>query len=211
LTDTFCFMAFGRLTGKGSYSGGAFYAASSGSYRPSYAYWYNLLDNYLESRTAFLADVGTTNYGGGAMGVYLTADSVSDWRHAGYEGVSSAGYTDYVRPAGLSQYKNPAQIDGRAIGLQFITRAPNTFNAIAPMCPAYILSKLATGRYCYLGYPEGVRFINRTQYNPGDSFVLGDTGGDEWVVFPAHQIGPDPDYPDCDLWNEVGFAFRKNP
>ena len=208
LTDTFSFMAFGRLTGKGSYSGGPFYAASSGSYCPSYQYWYNSGGNYEMVRTQFLADLNGTY--GGSMAVRFIADGVTDWRHQGKEGSSSAGRTDYLRLAGLGPYSNPAQIQGRSVAVQFITRAPNTFNAIAPMCPAYVFSKLDTGRYSYLGYPEGIRIINRTQYNPGDSFILGDTGGEEWVVFPAHQIGPVPNYPSCDLWNEIGFAFRKN-
>ena len=208
--DVYMHMSFGRLAGKGSYTGGMFYAASCNSYDPNYWYWFNSNSAFKYNRTSFFArQTSATHYS--CMGVYFTADGVADWRHEGYEGNVNAGYASYLWPSGIPPYTNPAGSYTWALGQDFITRAPNTINAVAPMMPLYVMSLLASGRYCYLGYPEGIRLVNRSLYAGGESLVLGGSGGDEWVIFPAHQIGPDTYLPDCtNLYNQIGFAYKKS-
>jgi hypothetical protein len=209
-SDVCMHMSFGRLANKGSYTGGMFYAASCNAYCPNFRYWTWSTTTYRYSRTSFLARQNAeTHYS--SMGVYFTADGVADWRHEGYEGSVNAGYASYLWPSGIPPYTNPAGYNTYALGQDFITRAPNTINAVAPMMPVYIMSKLASGRYCYLGHPEGIRLVNRSLYATGESVVLGGSGGDEWLVFPAHQIGPDVTHPTvANLYNQIGFAYKKS-
>ncbi len=77
------------------------------------------------------------------------------------------------------------------------------------MMPNYILCKRATGRYCHIGYPEGLRCINCQPWNDGESFILGDSGGDEWVVFPSSLRTGDSHAPSATVYPKTGFAYKK--
>jgi hypothetical protein len=196
-------MAFGRLKKAGSYPGGLFYAATLDDYSPSSSYW---TDGYQSYRTRFLAP--TTAAVAGTGGVYLTADAVAAWRHIGRAGASVGGYGDYIARMCVTPYEDPDS-NTDYFGAIIFRRTPNTFNALCPMMPMYIMCKRASTRYSYLGYIEGLRIINCLPYDVGETFILGDTGGEEWHVFPAHQKGPDPDDPDCFLNPAAGFAVKK--
>jgi hypothetical protein len=90
-------------------------------------------------------------------------------------------------------------------------RTPNTVNALNVMMPNYTFCQNVSGRYFYCGYPEGMRLINRTGFNTGDSFVLGDSGGDEWVVFPYHTVNAVDPYQATwtNVYPEYGIAYKK--
>lgn len=218
-TDVYMHLAFGRLTNKGPYTGGMFYSASCASYQPSYNYWYRggTYSQYKDYRVAFLSRDGhpTTGYVGGTTAVYLTADSVAGWRHSALEGNQSGGYAGRLYPGGVIVYPFTGfqYTNEKSMSTMIVEAGPNDVNALSPMLPVSFMCALDSGRFCYLGHPEGIRILNRSLYAPGQSMILGGTGGEEWIVFPAHQVGPDPDYPgsgDYYLDNRAGFAFRKS-
>lgn len=208
--DEYQYMIFGRLKKTGVYTGGTFYAASIDGYSPSNAYW-SLSDggNFATTRTRLMSiPLSVTTSSSSAL--QLTLDGVSAWRHNGNCGQGTA-YANRLMPLGYSQYvTDPASqsYDQRYIGYIALRCTPNVFNAGYPMIPWHICVKNDASRWQYVGEVEGLRVINCTPFSAAETFVLGDTGGDTWMVFPAHRKSADPYSPTHVFWPESGFAIK---
>lgn len=191
-TDEYQFMIFGRLKKTGVYPGGAFYVTSCNAYNPSYGYWGTSNGKFGSYRVSLLTaplSASATVYSSAA--VQLTLDTVSAWRHNGYPGLGST-YSNCIIPLQYTQYTNtPLASDMRFLGWPALKATPNTFNAGYPMIPWHIVVKNAAARWQYIGEIEGLRVINCSAYDGGETFVLGDTGGDTWMVFPQHRKSAD--------------------
>lgn len=191
-TDEYQFMIFGRLKKTGVYPGGAFYVASCNGYHPSYSYWSTSGGKFAGNRTSLLTmslAASVTAYGSAA--VQLTLDGASEWRHNGYPGLGST-YASCIIPVQYTQYNDlTVSSDWRFIGWPALRATPNTLNAGCPMIPWHIVIKNAASRWQYVGEVEGLRVINCTPYAGGETFVLGATGGDTWMVFPQHRKSAD--------------------
>ena len=210
-TDEYQFMVFGRLKKTGVYPGGAFYVASCNSYDPSYSYWYTSGSNtFAPNRVSLLTAPLTTTSGYSTAAVQLTLDAVSAWRHNGYPGLGST-YSNCIIPLQYTQYLAVSTTsDKRFLGWPVLQATPNTLNAGCPMIPWHIVIKNAVSRWQYVGEVEGLRVINCTPYAGGETFVLGATGGDTWMVFPQHRKSADT-YPSglSTVYNfESGVAIK---
>jgi hypothetical protein len=205
-TGRYMYLSFGCMTKSGAYTGGQFYAASVNSYYPSIYFMYLSGTDRYEYRTQFFANVVSTY--NQAFGVYLNVESDAGWRHCGREDCATPDTSEhsfYVYLGGQAPYTKAGN-QWRANVNNFIyARGPNHFNGVAVLAPIYTFCKRANLRYAYLGYPEGVRCINITEYNPGDEIII---GSDTWTVLPAFAK-TDEDSGVDHLNAEVGFAFLK--
>ena len=184
----FQFMSFGLLYKQGTFTGGQFFSGSWNSYAP-YGDW--SLSWY--GPRYFTFNVGSS-YGTLSGGVYLDVDSVADWRCA------DAGATrEIIFPcvAGQSANKEYSQT---GLCSMFWSKAPNAYNAMSAMVPIYTLAKRSDNNYSLLGWPEGVRFLNVTNYSPGQEITY---GAETWKVFHADSGNFTP------LNMYCGFAFLK--
>jgi len=182
----FQFMSFGMLAKQGTYTGGQYFTGSMSSYQPSLDYtysWYAPL---------YFSALGTSNVQGA---VYIDADSVADWRVA-----QGASLPEIMFPCVSGQQANPTYSQ-RGLCSYFWSFAPNAYNAMAAMCPIYVLGKRSDDNYSLLGWPEGVRFLNCTNYDPAEEISYGD---ETWMVFHADSQEDDP------LNMYCGFAFLKD-
>ena len=186
----FQFMSFGMLVKDGVYTGGQYFTATLGSRSPGYDYMpaagygprYFCNYNYWAS----------TQYEiNGA--VRITADEVTSWRNAG----NGLNNDQIVFPC-PNEY-SPNSISG--IAEFFYSKSPSSYNAIAAHFPLYTFLLRSDDNYSRIGWPEGVRFLNVTNYDPAEELVL---GGDTWLVFPADGINIAP------INVGVGFAFLKD-
>jgi hypothetical protein len=83
----------------------------------------------------------------------------------------------------------------------FWSKAPNAYNAMAAMCPIYTFLKRSDNNFSLLGWPEGVRFLNCTNYSAAEEITY---GGETWMVFHADSQEEAPKNMYC------GFAFLKD-
>jgi hypothetical protein len=188
----FQFMSFGMLVKQGAYTGGQYFTGSLSS-------WYPYYDYNNESGSVpryFTVNYDTSRYRQHGA-VYINADSVTSWRCAG----SSYSSTE------SAQISFPC-IDGRGgtsakTGLAsiFYWKSPSAYNAMAAMCPIYTVLRRSDGNYSLIGYPEGVRFLNVTNYDPAEEINYGD---ETWMVFHADSLSSTP------LNMYCGFAFLKS-
>jgi hypothetical protein len=82
----------------------------------------------------------------------------------------------------------------------FYDMSPDAYNAMAAQCPIYINLKRSDNNYSLLGWPEGVRFLNVTNYSPAEEITY---GAETWKVFHADSLEDTP------LNMYCGFAFLK--
>ena len=176
----FQWLAFGLLEKQGAITGGQFLSGSLNGYNPSYQLLYAS-----SGQTKFFCrnrSGSSFDYGNGA--VYFNADSVAAWRANGALGSKDEGYYYYLHFPGLEPNAGYTAGDWNTLNSFFISRAPNHYNALAPMVPIYVLSKRANGNYSLLGWPKSIRMLNGYYYNPAEEYTL---GSDVWMIFPEHS------------------------
>lgn len=84
--------------------------------------------------------------------------------------------------------------------------SPQSYNGLAPMLPCYVGVNRTpyVGTWTLLGEFPDVRFLNISNFNPGDELVL---GTDVWKIFPlwnkAYTLGAEP------ISYDYGLAYRK--
>jgi len=185
----FQFMSFGCLVKQGEYTGGQYYSASWDSRAPQ--------TNYLASSYGpkyFTYNYNQSSYLNGA--VYVDADGTEDWRVAdGDSDDQEIVWSGVPSSPGLTG-THPL----RGMCTPFYEKAPNSYNNISAACPIYTLLYRSDDNYSLIGWPEGVRFLNVTNYTPAQELTYGD---DTWMVFESDSGDVAPGWPGC------GFAFKK--
>ncbi len=84
--------------------------------------------------------------------------------------------------------------------------SPQSYNGLAPMLPCYVGVNRTpyVGTWTLLGEFPDVRFLNISNFNPGDELIL---GTDVWKIFPlwnkAYTLGAEP------ISYDYGLAYRK--
>jgi len=187
----FQFMSFGMLNKQGAITGGLYFTASMSSRKPYYDYQGA---NNRDSARYFIDEPYASDCMNGA--VYLDADSVTDWRVAG----TKSTYDEIVFPCVPCGDYSPARGKGGMCSF-FWTKSPSAYNAMAAMCPLYVCLKRDDDNYSLIGWPEGVRFLNVTNYDSAEEISYGD---ETWMVFHADSVEDDPQ----NMY--AGFAFLKD-
>jgi len=195
----FQMMSFGCLVKQGAYTGGQYFSASLSSRTP-YKEYHDPDHQQYRYTPRYFTRPGYAGYYQSHGSVYVDADSDERWRRSdesnkeiqwqGVGGYSHSGdsYGQYMR-MGLCSF--------------FHGMSPNYYTNIAALCPVYvILLRSDAENYSLLGWPEGVRFINFTNYSAGQEVTH---GTDTWKIFHANGSNEDSEYD-----NEYcGFAYLK--
>jgi len=187
----FQFMSFGLLVKQGTITGGQYFSASMSSQRPYYDYAGDY--NYDDARYFVNSPFSTSGLNGA---VYVNVDSVASWRNAGYASTNYQIIFPCPSPGGY--YNN---IHNNGIAYPFWSKAPNAYNAMAAQCPIKVFLKRSDNNYSLIGWPEGVRFLNVTNYGPAEEVTY---GAETWVVFHADSLVGTPKK------MYTGFAFLKD-
>lgn len=84
--------------------------------------------------------------------------------------------------------------------------APQSWNGLAPMLPCYVgaMRSPYNGNWTLLGEFTGVRFLNISNFNPGDELTL---GTDVWKIFPLFNKAYTPLSEPISY--DYGLAYRK--
>ena len=188
----FQMMSFGMMNkdGAGAYTGGQYFTATLNTIRPNTQY-YNNESGY--GRTAPCYFISAIEDSNGA--VYVDADSVASWRQS----LSEAGNILFPCPSGQQNLSNPWTHGG--ITSMFWDKAPNAYNAMSAMCPIYTFLRRSDNNFSLIGWPEGVRFLNVTNYTPAQEITY---GAETWMVFHSNGVDKDLYHMYC------GFAFLKD-
>ncbi len=182
----FQFMSFGLLVKQGTYTGGQYYTSSFSSYRPDQEWDDNLYaPHYFAAYTA----------GNDKGAVYVDVDATASWRLC-----TGDIYPEIKWPCVVGQAGGVETYSQRGLASYFWSHSPNSYNAMAAMCPIYTLLKRDDDNYSLLGWPDGVRFLNTTNYDPAEEITY---GAETWTVFHADSQSGDP------LNMYAGFAFKK--
>jgi hypothetical protein len=184
----FQFTSFGCLLKQGTYDGGMYFSASWPSVYP-YGDW----SLGLYGPRYFTHNIGGS-YGSISGGVYLDVDSIARWRTTDAETLR-----EILMPCVAGQSVN-GLYSTSALASHFWKKSPNSYNNIAAMCPIYVSGKRSDNNYSLLGWPEGVRFLNVTNYSAGQELTY---GTETWKVFHADSA----DFTPSNMY--AGFAFKK--
>lgn len=150
-------------------------------------------------------------------GTYVRAD-IDGWT-AGWR-LLSTGYWDFANldVYGCASFSNVTNNRAGYIGSVTQTSlnslahdlayhcSPQSFNGLAPMLPCYagVNRTPYIGTWTLLGEFPDVRFLNISNFNPGEELVL---GTDVWKIFPlwnkAYTLGAEP------ISYDYGLAYRK--
>ena len=179
------FMSFGLLVKQGTFTGGQYFSASFASYSP-YSDWNGgtYAPNYFSA----------CRLGSKHGAVYMNVDATSSWRMS-----TGANYPEILWPCVVGQQGN-VYYSKSGLASFFWSHAPNAYNAMAAMVPIYTLLKRDDDNYSLIGWPDGVRFLNTTNYDPAEEITY---GAETWTVFHADSQVGDPINMYC------GFAFKK--
>ncbi|HUS74341.1 MAG TPA: hypothetical protein VMY06_14880 [Sedimentisphaerales bacterium] len=185
----FQFMSFGMLVKQGIFTGGQFFSASFSSYAPYYE-WFGVYGDSWYAPNYFSGCRAGNKHGA----VYVDVDGTASWRMS-----TGETYPEIIWPCVVGQQAN-ASYSKSGLASFFWSHAPNSYNAMAAMCPIYTLLKRADANYSLIGWPSGVRFLNVTNYDPAEEITY---GAETWTVFHAdsQQVTP--------LNMYCGFAFKK--
>lgn len=182
----FQFMSFGMLVKQGTFTGGQFFSASFSSYQPYYEW-----NNSFGSPNYFSACRGGNKHGA----VYVDVDGTASWRTS-----TGETYPEILWPCVVGQAGGTAVYSHSGLAAFFWSHAPNSYNAMAAMCPIYTLLKRVDANYSLIGWPDGVRFLNTTNYDPAEEITY---GAETWTVFHADSQSGTP----SNMY--AGFAFKK--
>lgn len=153
----------------------------------------------------------------GYPGTYVRAD-IDGWA-VGWR-ILATGYWDTANldVCGTSSYANITNnragyiTGGPQVSLQSLAHdlayhcSPQSYNGLAPMLPCYVGVNRTPyiGTWTLLGEFPDVRFLNISNFNPGEELVL---GTDVWKIFPlwnkAYTLGAEP------ISYDYGLAYRK--
>lgn len=183
ISGKFQFMSFGCLEKQGVYTGGMYFTASIGSSQP-----------YTDYMTNWYVPKYFSCYPSGSIAgaVYLDVDATASWRRA-------MNNDEVVFPCVVGQQANESY-SKCGIASMFWSKGPNFYNNIAAMCPLYTFAARSDGNQSLLGWPDGVRFLNCTNYSAGQEITY---GTETWKIFHADSLDQDP------LNMYCGFAFLK--
>jgi hypothetical protein len=199
-------MSFGRMINKNPYTGGMYFSASSYGYQPSYAHY--IVSDNPTSRVKFLSMYTTTTPAAAYM--WLDIDGDADWRAAGRENNRDDGHAGEFAPGGSVPYLPLASGNAFAWSSFIVSRSPNQANNMAPLQPIHCFVQKASTRWVYTGLVEGIRVLNRSYFSDSESIIYGDSGGDEWVIFPNHQSNEtDPWRATMNVYTPWGLAYKK--
>lgn len=187
----FQFMSFGLLNKQGTFTGGQYFTASLDSYYPQYVY--NAGNDWYYPKY-FTVNVGNSLPNGA---VRLTADGTTSWRLSGSSGTA---YEQIAWPCVSGQQANITYTQG-GLASFFWSKSPSAYNSMAAMCPIHTLLRRSDVNYSLIGWPDGVRFLNCTNYSAGEELTYGD---ETWMVFHADSLSQSP------LNMYCGFAFLKD-
>jgi|GEM_PF-1892886 hypothetical protein len=153
----------------------------------------------------------------GYPGSYVRAD-IDGWT-VGWRLISTGSYTtEQLDAYGCSSYANATNNRAGYIGsgtqnsLNTLAHdlayhcSPQSYNGLAPMLPCYVGVNRTpyVGTWTLLGEFPDVRFLNISNFNPGDELTL---GTDVWKIFPlwnkAYTLGAEP------ISYDYGLAYRK--
>lgn len=98
-------------------------------------------------------------------------------------------------------------LDSRGLSNLLYLRTPNVSNGITPLVPIFMLLEKASALWALVGQPKDIRFVNLTNYLPGDTITI---GSDEWLVFPYTSRSTTTADSTSDKSGYYGLAFRKN-
>ena len=182
----FQFMSFGMLVKQGTYTGGQYFSSSFCSYRPDFDW-----DDYTYAPNYFSSCVSGNEKGA----VYIDVDATASWRMS-----TGESYPEIRWPCVVGQAGGVETYSQRGLASYFWSHSPNSYNAMAAMVPIYTLLKRDDDNYSLLGWPDGVRFLNTTNYDPAEEITY---GAETWTVFHADSQSGDPE----NMY--TGFAFKK--
>jgi len=148
----------------------------------------------------------------GYPGTYVRAN-IDGWT-VGWRLLSSSLSVNGRDSYGCSSYGNDANSRGGSTQSfsQSLTHdlayhcSPQSYNGLAPMMPCYVGVNRTpyVGTWTLLGEFPDVRFLNISNFNPGDELIL---GTDVWKIFPlwnkAYAGGAEP------ISYDYGLAYRK--
>jgi len=157
------------------------------------------------------ADLKAYGYGGSYVRADIDAMSVG-WRLLTTRKYSSDGDND-VR--GCGTYDNATNSRGGPSGVQSLNSlahdlayhcSPQSWNGLAPMLPCYVgaFRSPYNGNWTLLGEFPDVRFLNISNFNPGDEITL---GTDVWKIFPLFNKAYTPQSEPISY--DYGLAYRK--
>lgn len=184
----FQFISFGMLYKQGTITGCQYFSASFSTHEPTTEY----AGTQVYSPKYFTVLVAGSSSGS----VYITADGTTSWRRTD----SSSTVPEIAFPCVSGQSIGNSVYSKGGIASFFWQKSPNAYNAMAAMCPIYTFLLRSDNNYSLIGWPEGVRFLNVTNYTSGDELTY---GAESWVVFNADSMAIAPVNLYC------GFAFKK--
>lgn len=182
-TGTFQRMGFGSLDlfNPATPGGGRFFYATGGSgsvtNSTAYSSWLGSeIDNgmyALEEVPFRLADTGSISYPSNSGSFLRSAfDSFDNW----------CGSTYTASAAHMAQACQGGGVHDKIIR----DSSPNPMNGVGILTPN-VVSVNRAGQYLHpIGVVPGMRYMDMTNYLPGDEFTL---GSDTWKVFPWYQKG----------------------
>jgi hypothetical protein len=189
----FQFMSFGMLVKQGTFTGGRYFTASLPSYKPQADYMGST--GYQNATPCYFTPTGSDYAPHGA--VYVNVDSLTSWRNADYY----SGLPKIAFPCVAGQKMEYSYATKTGMCSYFYDMSPDAYNAMAAMCPIYINLKRSDNNYSLIGWPEGVRFLNVTNYDSAEEITY---GAETWKVFNANSM----DYIPLNMY--CGFAFLKD-
>lgn len=157
------------------------------------------LATYAQAITAVRADIDGWTVGWRAI-------SYGYWDTANLDCIGPGGYANVVNGrAGYVVYSTQVSMHSLFSDLAYHC-SPQSYNGLAPMMPCYVGVNRTpyVGTWTLLGEFPDVRFLNISNFNPGDELIL---GTDVWKVFPlwnkAYTLGAEP------ISYDYGVAYRK--
>jgi hypothetical protein len=187
----FQFMSLGMMVKQGTITGGQYFSASFSSHQPYYDWATSGLNR--DGSRYFQNEPYDNQACNGA--VYVDVDGDASWRNAGYR-VSN---DQIIFPCPSPSDALP-DIHKEGMASFFYSKSPDAYNAMAAMCPIYTFLERDDDNYSLIGWPDGVRFLNTTNYDPAEEITY---GAETWTVFHADSLEGDPQ----NMF--TGFAYKK--
>ncbi len=218
-TGRFRHLSFGFINKYGSFTGGQYLTAGTPveSFTTT-ASAFNLTNQLVpfgaNSQGPTRAQAASNAY----AGTYVRAD-IDGWS-VGWRILTNGTYYDSTQydTYGCAVYSNVvtaragyvsggAQVTLNSLGHDLGYHcSPQNFNGVAPMLPCYVGINRSpyVGTWTLLGEFPDVRFLNISNFSPGDELTL---GTDVWKIFPlwnkAYTLGSEP------ISYDYGIAYRK--
>lgn len=211
-------LSFGFINKYGAFAGGQYLTAGCPTESPTTApYAFNATNHMIPFGSNGQGPSRSALASNGYPGTYVRAD-IDGWT-VGWRLISTGSYTtEQLDAYGCSSYANATNNRAGYIGsgtqnsLNTLAHdlayhcSPQSYNGLAPMLPCYVGVNRTpyVGTWTLLGEFPDVRFLNISNFNPGDELIL---GTDVWKIFPlwnkAYTPGTEP------ISYDYGLAYRK--